>query len=98
MIIGDDGKSQTSSITRSNVTLIQIPTIILTAFTAGGLKIDLLLQTAADIANVQIAGLLIKAEAPRITQAFCPDFWQIGRVVDKGIVGGNAIRITMIDV
>ena len=68
-----------------------IPAVVFTTITAGGLKIDLFPAVIADISQVQVARLGIEGKAPGITQAESPDLPSLARYVDKRIVGRDDV-------
>src|SRR5260370_3830908 len=77
----------------AGVTLVEGPTVVLAAVARGGLVIDLLDLTLADVPDEEIAGGAIEAEAPGIAQPIGPDLRARARLVDEGIVGRDGILL-----
>lgn len=65
-----------------------MPTVVLAAGTAGGLKINFLAGGLADVADDEIASEPVEAPTPRVAQAVGPDFgaeWIGGRNPVTGV-------------
>ncbi len=75
----------------AGVTFVEGPTVVLAAVARGGLVIDLLDLTLADVPDEEIAGGAIEAEAPGIAQPIGPDLGARARLVDKGVAGWDGI-------
>ena len=69
------------------------PAVILAARTARVLKVNLLEQVLADIADVEVAGQAVEGEAPGVAQAERPDFGPVGRLRDEGIGGRDGVGL-----
>src|SRR5690606_8260476 len=78
MAVLDDRRHQTGRVAalgraEAVVALHDRPTVILAAGAGGRLEVDLFPVILPDVGNVEVAGLLVEAEAPGVAQAVGPD-------------------------
>ncbi len=68
------------------------PAVVVSALVIRGLEIHVLPRVLPHIGDVQVAGLAVEAEAPRIAQARRPDLGPGALLVDEGVILGYAVR------
>src|SRR5262249_33730946 len=72
--------------------LHDVPAVVFSTSAPVRLKVDLLTRALADIRDVEIAGLTVEGEPPRVPQSFCPDLLDRRSAVGKRIGGGYAVE------
>ena len=96
--VGHDRIAQSRSITGRRLEAIgaldDIPTVVLAAQARCRLKVDLFPCALTNVADEQISGLPIKAEAPRIAQSIDPNLVASIGNANEGIVRGRPRRTT----
>ncbi len=63
--------------------------VVLAAFAGDGLVIDLFEFNFPHVVDIQVAGLLLKGEAPRVAQPQSPNLTAVAGGLSKWIAGGG---------
>ena len=66
-----------------------MPSVVLAAFAGDGLVIDLFESPYPNITDIQVAGLLLKGEAPTDAQPQSPNLTAVAGGLSKWIAGGG---------
>ena len=66
-----------------------MPSVVLAAFAGDGLAIDLFESPFPHVADIQVAGLLLKCETPRVAQTQSPNLASVAGGLSKWIAGGG---------
>src|ERR1044072_1053925 len=69
------------------------PAVVLAAGVARGLEVNLLEAVLAHVADEEIAGQAVAAEAPGVAQSERPDFGAEACAQDEGVACGNGVGV-----